>query len=145
MVKIRLRRKGRIHYPFYDIVALDSRKRRDGAFIEKLGYYNPNTHPSTISVDPDRVIYWLSVGAQPSNVVSKILSYEGILLRRALAFKGKNQVEIESEVEKHKLVVQDRYKRRKELRKKRVIAKAKAAEQAKEDAAIAAAAPTTTA
>lgn len=135
MVKIRLRRKGRIHYPFYDIVALDSRKRRDGAFIERLGYYNPNTHPSTISIDPDRTIYWLNVGAQPSTVVSKLLSYEGILLRRQLAFKGKNQVEIEAEVEKHKQVVQARYQRRKDLRKKRIIAKAKAAEQAKEEAA----------
>lgn len=135
MVKIRLRRKGRIHYPFYDIVALDSRKRRDGAFIERLGYYNPNTHPSTISIDPDRTIYWLNVGAQPSTVVSKLLSYEGILLRRQLAFKGKNQVEIEAEVEKHKQVVLARYQRRKDLRKKRIIAKAKAAEQAKEEAA----------
>ncbi len=130
MVKIRLRRKGRIHKPFYDIVAVDSRTRRDGAFIERLGYFNPHTQPSTIEIDPDRTIYWLNVGAQPTQTVSKILSYRGIFLRRHLAFKGKNQFEIEEAVENHNKVVTDRYFRRKELRKKREEQKAKAEEQA---------------
>ena len=56
MVRLRLRRKGRRHYPVYDIVAVDQRKRRDGAFIERLGYYNPNNTPSTISVDSSMVL-----------------------------------------------------------------------------------------
>ncbi len=132
MVKIRLRRKGRIHKPFYDIVVVDSRKRRDGAFIERLGYYNPHTHPSTIEVDPDKTIHWLDVGAQPTHIVSKLLSYKGIFLRRHLAFKGKTQPEIEEAVKNHIKTVTERYYRRKELRKKREILKAKNQEQAKE-------------
>lgn len=131
MVKLRLRRKGRIHKPFYDIVALDSRKRRDGAFIERLGYYDPNTHPSTIVIDSDRALYWLNVGAQPTDVVRQLLSYEGILLRKHLALKGKTQPEIEEAVLLHKKTAGSRYERRKKLRKQRQIAKLKAEEEAK--------------
>lgn len=127
MVKLRLRRKGRAHYPVYDIVAVDGRSRRDGAFIERLGYMNPNTQPSTVNIDPNRALYWLNVGAQPTEVVRDLLSYEGILLRRHLNFKGKSQAEIEEAVNKHKEVVKSRYFRRKELRKKRKVAKVAAA------------------
>jgi len=132
MVKLRLRRKGKAHYPVYDVVAVDSRKKRDSDFIERLGYYNPNTSPTTISINPDRAIYWLNVGAQPSDVVRNLLSYEGILLKRTLQFKGKTEEEIASEVEKHKVTVLARYKRRKDLRKKREAAKAKQEEKAAE-------------
>ncbi len=135
MVKLRLRRKGRAHHPVYDIVAVDIRAPRDGAFLERLGFYDPNTHPNTIKVDPDRAIYWLNVGAQPTNTVKNILSYEGVLLRRHLAFKGKNQVEIEEAVEKHKQVASDRYVRRGDLRKKRKEDKIKAEAAAAEEAA----------
>lgn len=131
MVKLRLRRKGKKHYPFYDVVAVDSRKKRDSDFIERLGYYNPNTAPTTIKINPDRAIYWLNVGAQPTEIVRSLLSYEGILLKRTLQFKGKTEEEIAQEVEKHKIVVLSRYKRRKELRKKREAIKAKAKEEAK--------------
>lgn len=134
MVKLRLRRKGRAHLPIYDIVALDSRKRRDGAYIERLGYFNPHSHPSTIVVDPDRALYWLNVGAQPSLVVKNLLSYEGILLRKHLAGKGKNQVEIEEEVAKHKQTAIDRYNRLKVTRVERKLAKVKAEEKAAADA-----------
>lgn len=126
MVKLRLRRKGAKHHPVYDIVAMDGRAKRDGAFLERLGYYDPNTTPSTFKVNHDRAMYWLSVGAQPTLVVHNILSYDGVLLRRALTFKGKPAEEIETLVAKHKEVAIARYKRRKELRKKRVIAKKKA-------------------
>lgn len=132
MVKLRLRRKGRTHHPVYDIIASDGRKKRDGAFIERLGYYDPHTHPSTVKIDPDRAIYWLNTGAQPTNIVENLLSYEGILLRRHLQFKGKDQVEIEAEVSKHRTVAKDRYFRRKELRVKRVENKAKAEAESKE-------------
>lgn len=135
MVKLRLRRKGRIHHPVYDIVAVDSRSRRDGAFIERLGYYDPNTLPSTISIDPDRAIYWLDTGAQPTETVRLLLSYDGILLRRYLALKGKNQVEIEEEVQKHKETTKNRYFRRKELRSQRRITRAKEKEAAEKEAA----------
>lgn len=126
MVKLRLRRKGRIHLPVYDVVAVDSRKKRDGKYIERLGYFDPNQNPSTIKIDPDRAIYWLNNGAQPSKTVKNLLSYEGILLKRALGFKGKEEGEIEEEVAKHKEIVKSRYFRRKQHR----LDKAKAKEEA---------------
>ncbi len=131
MVKLRLRRKGRAHHPVYDIVAVDQRARRDGAFIEKVGFYDPNTQPNTIRFNPERCIYWMNVGAQPTNVVRLLLSYEGVLLRRALEFKGKTEEEINAEVEKHRNVVKARYDRQRDLRKKRKEAKAKAEAEAK--------------
>ncbi len=135
MVKLRLRRKGRRHLPIYDIVALDSRKRRDGAFIERLGYYDPNTQPSKISVNADRAIYWLNVGAQPTQIVRNLLSYEGVLLKRRLLAKGTPIDEISSKVEEHKRLVRDRYFRNKEQRKKQRLLrkKSEAEETVKED------------
>jgi small subunit ribosomal protein S16 len=130
MVRLRLRRKGRIHHPVYDIVAVDGRKKRDGAYLERLGYYDPHTQPSTIKIDVERAIYWLNNGAQPSDMVRELMSYEGVLLRRHLQFKGKSEEEIEQEIAKHKEVAHERYFRRKELRKKRVLAKEKAKEEA---------------
>jgi len=134
MIKLRLRRKGRKHIAVYDIVAVDVRKRRDGAYLERLGFYDPNHQPSLIKVDPDRAIYWLNQGAQPTLIVRKLFSYEGVLLRRALAFKGKNQVEIEEAVKEHKERAIARYHRRKELRKKRKLAKMKAEKKQAEQA-----------
>ena len=72
MVKIRLARFGRKKRPFYRIVVTDSRKRRDSGWIEVVGYYNPLTDPKTIEMNMDRVNYWLSVGAQMSDRVSKL-------------------------------------------------------------------------
>lgn len=123
MVRIRLRRKGRMHYPVYDIVAVDSRTRRDGAFIERLGFYNPNTQPSNIEINLERAIYWLDNGAQPSDTVRQLLSYEGVLLARRLKQLGKTQEEIEEALAKHKEIAIARYWRRKELRKKRELMK----------------------
>ncbi|MCX7909100.1 MAG: 30S ribosomal protein S16 [Ignavibacteria bacterium] len=134
MVKIRLRRKGKKHYPVYDVVVVDARVKRDGKYIERLGYYNPNTQPSTIQINPDRAIYWLNQGAQPTDVVRNLLSYEGILLKRHLQFKGKTPEEIEEILKKHKEIVLARYWRRKELRKKREEAKKKAQEKAEQEA-----------
>jgi small subunit ribosomal protein S16 len=128
MVKLRLRRKGRKKSPTYDIVVVDSRERRDSAFIERLGYYNPMTAPSTISINPDRAIYWLNVGAQPTDVVRAFLSYEGVLLQRHMQFKGKSAEEIAEAVTKHKETVARRYTRTKvnDARKKAEAAKAAA-------------------
>ncbi|MCX7879203.1 MAG: 30S ribosomal protein S16 [Ignavibacteria bacterium] len=132
MVKIRLRRKGKKHYPFYDIVVVDSRVKRDGNYIERLGYYDPNTSPSTIVIDSDRALHWLDVGAQPTDVVRNLLSYQGILLYRHLLRLGKSKEEIDELVQKHKEIVLARYFRRKELRKKREEAKKKQSEKEKE-------------
>lgn len=132
MVKLRLRRKGRIHHPVYDIIAVDARARRDGAFLERLGYYDPNTAPTTIDVDHERAIYWLNVGAQPTDVVKRLLSFDGVLLRRTLAFKDKPVIEINEAVEKHRKVVKDRYFRQKDKRKQRKAAKAATANKKEE-------------
>lgn len=82
--KIRLQRRGRKDYPFYQIVIADSRAPRDGKFIEKVGSYNPNTNPATITLDFDRALYWLQCGAQPTDTTRNILSGEGVLLMKHL-------------------------------------------------------------
>ncbi len=125
MVKLRLRRRGRRNYAFYDIVAADSRAPRDGRFIERIGYYDPNTSPSTIVINPERALYWLEVGARPTHIVRLLLSYEGILLRRRLLKAGLPAEEIERRVAEHKERVRQRYLRltaRRRQRKARVAA-----------------------
>ncbi|MCF7858255.1 MAG: 30S ribosomal protein S16 [Candidatus Cloacimonetes bacterium] len=79
MVKLRLKRMGKIDTPFYRIVVLDSRKKRDGAYIEALGYYDPKTDPLTLKVDSDKAILWLLKGAQPSETVRSLFKKAGIL------------------------------------------------------------------
>jgi len=69
---IRLTRMGRTKKPFYRIVVTDSRKRRDGGWIEELGYYNPMTEPKVLKVDADRLAYWKGVGAQMSEKVANL-------------------------------------------------------------------------
>lgn len=125
MVKLRLRRKGRAKAPFYDIVAMDARTRRDGAFLDRIGYFNPMERPSVISINTDRAIYWLNNGAQPTDVVRSLMSVEGVLLTRALQFKGKSAEEIADAVAAHKITAQRRYERN---ARKRAEKKAKAAE-----------------
>ncbi|RME70955.1 MAG: 30S ribosomal protein S16 [Chloroflexi bacterium] len=83
MVKIRLRRTGAKKKPTYRVVAADARSPRDGRFIEILGYYNPRTEPVTFEIHEDRVLYWLSVGAQPTDTVRKFLEQKGTLERFA--------------------------------------------------------------
>jgi small subunit ribosomal protein S16 len=83
-VKIRLQRRGKKNFAFFHIVVADSRSPRDGRFIEQIGSYNPNTNPATIVLDAERALAWLNVGAQPSLVCRRILSYEGVLLRKHL-------------------------------------------------------------
>jgi small subunit ribosomal protein S16 len=69
---VRLTRMGRKKKPFYRIVVTDSRKRRDGGWIESIGYYNPLTEPETIKVDDERLSYWMGVGAKLSDRVKRI-------------------------------------------------------------------------
>ena len=82
--KIRLQRRGRKDYAFYQIVVADSRAPRDGKFIERVGSYNPNTNPATIDLNFERALYWLNTGAQPTDTVRSILSHEGVLLKKHL-------------------------------------------------------------
>ena len=79
MLKIRLARHGRKGRPFYRVVVQDSRKPRDGRFVERVGYYDPLTDPATFSVDGARVTHWLSHGAKPSETVHRLLAREGLI------------------------------------------------------------------
>ena len=83
-VKIRLQRRGHKDYALYPIVIADSRAPRDGKFIERIGSYNPNTNPATISLNFERALYWLNCGAIPTDTVRRILSYEGVLMMKHL-------------------------------------------------------------
>ncbi|RWX03552.1 30S ribosomal protein S16 [Flavobacterium cerinum] len=83
-VKIRLQRHGKKGKPFYWVVAADSRSKRDGKFLEKIGTYNPNTNPATIDLDLDSAVQWLHNGAQPTDTAKAILSYKGALLKHHL-------------------------------------------------------------
>ena len=84
-VKIRLQRHGKKGKPFYWIVAADSRAKRDGKFLEKLGTYNPNVNPAEINLDVDGAVQWLQNGAQPTDTARAILSYKGAMLKKHLA------------------------------------------------------------
>jgi small subunit ribosomal protein S16 len=88
MVKIRLRRVGAKNQPSYRIVVTDSRSPRDGRFIEKIGFYNPRTEPSTVEIVEDRALHWLSVGAQPTEAVELLLKNRGTLDRLARLHAG---------------------------------------------------------
>jgi len=82
--RIRLQRFGKKNQPFYHIVIADGRAPRDGRFIEKIGTYNPMTHPATINIDFDRALYWVETGASPSETVRSILKREGVYLMKHL-------------------------------------------------------------
>ncbi len=79
MVRIRLRRVGAKKQPSYRVVVADSRAARDGRFIEVIGFYNPRTEPETVSIKRERALYWLSVGAQPSDPVLRLLTKVGVM------------------------------------------------------------------
>lgn len=74
MVVIRMRRAGSKKRPFFRIVVTDSRAARDSSFVEILGYYNPRTKPAIVKVDSERVGYWISKGAQPSDSVRTLIA-----------------------------------------------------------------------
>ncbi|HEY4689782.1 MAG TPA: 30S ribosomal protein S16 [Anaerolineae bacterium] len=81
MVRIRLRRTGAKKAPMYRIVVADQEAPRDGKFIESIGQYNPRTNPETVLVDESRALYWLKVGAQPTESVLKLFTKRGTMNR----------------------------------------------------------------
>ena len=83
-VKIRLSRHGKKNYAYFHIVVADARAPRDGRLIEQIGLYNPNTNPATVVLNFERALYWVGVGAQPTDTVRTILSNEGVLLCKHL-------------------------------------------------------------
>lgn len=90
MVRIRLTRMGKKKQPFYRIVVVDQRKKRDGAYIESLGYYNPLKQPYEVKVDVDKAVQWILKGAQPSETVLRLLEKSG-LNEKLEALKGKKE------------------------------------------------------
>lgn len=76
-VKIRLKRMGKIRQPYYRVVVVDARKKRDGRVIEEIGKYHPKEEPSFIEIVSDRAQYWLGVGAQPTEAVAALLKVTG--------------------------------------------------------------------
>ena len=77
-VRIRLTRVGATKRPSYRVVAIDSRKPRDGRSLEILGYYDPLTDPATVQIDADRLNAWIAKGAQPSDTVGRLMRQAGI-------------------------------------------------------------------
>lgn len=78
MLKIRLRRMGQIHAPFYRVIVADSRSPRNGRFIEEIGTYNPCVEPSEIKIDGEKAKQWIANGAQPTETVAKLLKKASI-------------------------------------------------------------------
>lgn len=147
-VRIRLKRFGKIREPHYRVVVVDQKKKRDGRVIEEIGYYNPNTDPSTIDINSERARYWISVGAQPSEAVLAQLKITGDW-QAAKGLEGESTLRTPEVVDKEKareeavqVVQDDAEKRRADKAKAReeaeaaekAEAEAAAAEQAEEDA-----------
>jgi len=79
VVRIRMRRMGAKKRPFYRIIIAHKQSPRDGRFIETIGTYDPNTQPETVTMQPERAAYWLSVGAQPTEGVARLLKKANLL------------------------------------------------------------------
>jgi small subunit ribosomal protein S16 len=99
MVKLRLRRVGAKKQASYRIVATDSRSPRDGRFIEVIGFYNPRTEPETVQIKEDRALYWLSVGAQHTEAVTRLLKKKGTLDRFERLKQGESMEALVAEAE----------------------------------------------
>jgi len=99
MVRIRLRRVGLKKQPSYRIVVADRESPRDGRYLEIIGFYNPRTEPITMEIKEDRALYWLSVGAQPSEPVDRILKKLGTMDRLERLRKGEAMEALVAEAE----------------------------------------------
>jgi small subunit ribosomal protein S16 len=129
-----MRRAGRKKLPIYQIVATDARARRDGAFLEILGQYAPKARPHKVELKEDRVAYWLSVGAQPTDTARSVISGTGLLHRLYLKKKGKSEDEINAEMQKWQEAktarLQRNLQRKARRRRAKKEAEAKKSEQA---------------
>lgn len=101
MVRIRLRRQGLKGQPTYRIIVTDKRKARNGSYLENIGHYNPRTRPATEVIAEDRALYWLSVGAQPSDAVRRLLDHTGTWDRFQRLRAGENMEELVKEAEEN--------------------------------------------
>lgn len=136
-VKIRLKRMGKIREAHYRVVVVDSRKKRDGRVIEEIGYYNPNTDPSTIDINSERAQYWIGVGAQPSEAVLAQLKITGDW-QAAKGLEGGSTLKTVEKVDREK-AREEAVKSVQDEAEKTRAAKAKAREEAEAAAAAEAA------
>ena len=100
--RIRLKRIGRKNRPFYRVVVIDSRQRRDGAAIEELGWYNPiaKDKDNNFELKEERILHWLQLGAQPSDITHKLMKRAGIAMKWHLMKQGLDEKAIEKEIQK---------------------------------------------
>ena len=112
--KIRLKRIGRRNRPFYRMVAMDSRNRRDGAAIEELGWYNPIDSNHSYDLKDERILHWLGEGAQPTDAAKKLLRRAGLSHRWHLMQQGMDGSDLEKEMKKWELNREDVLKKRAE-------------------------------
>lgn len=127
---IRLTRMGRKKRPFYRMVVLDSRKRRDGAYLANLGYYNPFIEPHEVDLRHDEIIDWLGKGATMSETARALLRAEGILYRWSLLKAGMDEAEVATKVEEFRSASEDRKVKMAEAAAAKKAAAAKALEDA---------------
>lgn len=99
MVRIRLTRTGLKRQPSYRVVVADKDAKRDGKILEQIGHYNPRTEPLTFKIEEDRALYWLSVGAQPSEAVHRLLEKQGTFNRLARLRGGETLANLVAEYE----------------------------------------------
>ncbi len=102
MVRIRLRRQGSKRQPSYRIVVMDKRKARNAGYLENIGFYNPRTRPVTEVIEEDRALYWLSVGAQPSDAVQNLMKHTGTWDRFQRLRAGESMADLVKEAEENK-------------------------------------------
>ena len=140
--KIRLKRIGRRNRPFYRLVVMDSRKRRDGAAIEELGWFNPIEADKPYSLKEERILHWMKLGAQTSEAVHELMKRSGLAHRWHLTQQGLDENAIEKEMKKWVLTREETLKNRAEKAEKKAHeAKLKAEETAAAAADAAEAAP----
>jgi len=123
--KIRLKRIGRRNRPFYRMVAMDSRNRRDGAAIEELGWYNPIDSNRSYDLKDERILHWLGEGAIPTDAAKKLLRRAGLSHRWHLMQQGMDGPDLEKEMKKWELNREDVHKKRAEKQEQKVKVVAK--------------------
>ena len=125
--KIRLKRIGRRNRPFYRLVIMDARNRRDGAAIEEVGWYNPTAKDEMYSLKEDRILYWLEEGAQPTDTAHDILRTAGLAHKWHLIKQGLDEAAVEKEMKKWALEREDVLEHRRQRAEAKVAEKKAAA------------------
>ena len=127
--KIRLKRIGRRNRPFYRLVIMDARNRRDGAAIEEVGRYNPIAKDEMYSLKEDRILHWLQEGAQPTDTAHDILRTAGLAHKWHLMKQGLDEAAVEKEMKKWALEREDVLQRRRQRAEAKVVEKKADAEK----------------